>query len=214
MPKVLYVGMDVDKQKIVVAKLTSSATLSDERVIANTPQAVRKYFAALSKEGDVVAAYEAGCFGFGLYHQLTDLGVATLLAAPGLIPRRPSDHLKTDRRDARTLAFALRAGQLTAVHLPTHQDESVRDYLRMCDDLRRCKQRILHLLLRRGIRYEQGGPWTVKHKNWLAPWIWAARWTVRPSTTTLRGCRSWRAPALSWPARLRPSPKGSATATR
>ena len=170
--KVLYVGMDVDKQKIVVAKLTSSATLSDEHVIANTPQAVRKHFTALSKEGDVVAAYEAGCFGFGLYHQLTDLGVATLLAAPGLIPRKPSDHLKTDRRDARTLAFALRAGQLTAVHVPTHQDESVRDYLRMCedmrDDLRKCKQRILHLLLRRGIRYEQGGPWTVKHKNWLA----------------------------------------------
>ena len=172
MPKVLYVGMDVDKQKIVVAKLANSATVTDERVIANTPQAVRKYFSALTKEGDVLAAYEAGCFGFGLYHQLTDLGVAPLLAAPGLIPRKPSDHLKTDRRDARTLAFALRAGQLTAVHVPTHQDESVRDYLRMCedmrDDLRKCKQRILHLLLRRGIRYEQGGPWTVKHKNWLA----------------------------------------------
>jgi len=172
MPKVLYVGMDVDKLKIVVAELASSASVAEERVIANTPQAVRKYITALTREGHVVAAYEAGCFGFGLYHQLTDLGVAAVVAAPGLIPRKPSDHLKTDRRDARTLAFALRAGQLTAVHVPTHQDESVRDYLRMCedlrDDLRKCKQRILHLLLRRGIRYEQGGPWTVKHKNWLA----------------------------------------------
>ncbi|HYW81911.1 MAG TPA: IS110 family transposase, partial [Spirochaetia bacterium] len=160
------------KEKIVAAKLTSTAKVSDECVIANTPQAVRKYFAALTKEADVVAAYEAGCFGFGLYHQLTDLGVAAVVAAPGLIPRKPSDRLKTDRRDARTLALALRAGQLTAVHVPTKQDESVRDYLRMCedmrDDLRKCKQRILHLLLRRGIRYEQGGPWTVKHKNWLA----------------------------------------------
>jgi transposase len=172
MAKVLYVGMDVDKEKIVVAKLVSFSKLAEERVIANAPQAVRKYFAALTKEGDVVAAYEAGCFGFGLYHQLIDLGVAAVVAAPGLIPRKPSDRLKTDRRDARTLAFALRAGQLTAVHVPTKQDESVRDYLRMCedmrDDLRRCKQRILHFLLRRGIRYEQGGPWTVKHKDWLA----------------------------------------------
>jgi len=172
MSKLLYIGMDVDKQKIVAAKLTSSAKVSQECVIANTPQAVRKYFAALTKEADVVAAYEAGCFGFGLYHQLTDLGVAAVVAAPGLIPRKPSDRLKTDRRDARTLALALRAGQLTAVHVPTKQDESVRDYLRMCedmrDDLRKCKQRILHLLLRRGIRYEQGGPWTVKHKDWLA----------------------------------------------
>ena len=172
MAKVLFVGMDVDKEKIVVAKLSGSATLSDERVIASTPQAVSKYFAALMKEGHVLAAYEAGCFGFGLYHQLTDLGAAVIVAAPGLIPRKPSDRLKTDRRDARTLAFALRASQLTAVHVPTQQDESVRDYLRMCedmrDDLRKCKQRILHFLLRRGIRYEQGGPWSVKHKDWLA----------------------------------------------
>jgi transposase len=172
MNSVHYVGMDVDKEKIVVAKLESSAKLSEECVIANTPQAVEKYFAALTKEGEVMATYEAGCFGFGLYHQLTDLRVAALVAAPGLIPRKPSDRMKTDRRDARTLALALRAGQLTAVHVPTKQDESVRDYLRMCedmrDDLRKCKQRILHLLLRRGIRYEQGGPWTVKHKNWLA----------------------------------------------
>jgi len=81
-----------------------------------------------------------------------------------LIPSKPSDHLKTDRRDAGTLAFALRAGQLTGVHVPTKRDESVRGYLRMCedmrDDLRECKRRILHLLLRRGIRYEQGGPGT------------------------------------------------------
>jgi transposase len=80
--------------------------------------------------------------------------------------------VKTDRRDARTLAVALRAGQLTGIHVPTKQDESVRDYLRMSEDLRgdlrKTKQRVLHFLLRRGIRYEQGGAWTVKHKQWLS----------------------------------------------
>jgi transposase len=100
------------------------------------------------------------------------MGVAVLVAAPGLIPRKPSDRVKTDRRDARSIAVALRAGQLTGIHIPTVQDESVRDYLRMYEDLRGdlriCKQRVLHFLLRRGIRYEKGGPWTVRHKNWLA----------------------------------------------
>ena len=137
MNSVLYVGMDVDSEKIVVAKLAGgSGSNAEEQVIANKPAAVKKYFASLLQANEVRAAYEAGCFGFGLYHQLTELGVGAVVAAPGLIPRRPSDRLKTDRRDARTLAFALRAGQLTAVHVPTNEDESVRDYLRMCEDLR------------------------------------------------------------------------------
>lgn len=82
------------------------------------------------------------------------MGVAVLVAAPGLIPRKPSDRVKTDRRDACSIALALRAGQLTGIHVPTVQDESVRDYLRMYEDLRGdlriCKQRVLHFLLRRG----------------------------------------------------------------
>ena len=95
-----------------------------------------------------------------------------VLAAPGLIPRKPADRVKTDRRDAHSLAMALRAGQLTGIYIPTEQDESVRDYLRMYEalrgDLRICKQRILQFLLRRSIRYQGGGPWTVKHRHWLS----------------------------------------------
>ena len=92
---------------------------------------------------------------------------------PRADPRRPSDDLKTDRRDARALALALRAGQLTAIHVPTIEDESVRDYLRMYEGARGMfadenKQRVLHFLLRRGIRYQQGTCWTIKHKQWLA----------------------------------------------
>ena len=94
------------------------------------------------------------------------------MAAPGLIPRKPSDRVKTDRRDAKTLALALRGGQLTGVHIPTKHDESVRDYLRLYEDLRgdlrKAKQRVLHFLLRRGIRYEEGSNWTVRHKEWLS----------------------------------------------
>jgi len=173
MSRAVYVGMDVDKEKIVAAKLGNGTDGQvEERVIANRPSAVKKYFAALAGEGDVVAAYEAGCFGYGLYRQLTEMGVACLVAAPGLIPRKPSDRVKTDRRDAKTLALALRGGQLTGVHIPTKHDESVRDYLRLYEDLRgdlrKAKQRVLHFLLRRGIRYEEGSNWTVRHKEWLS----------------------------------------------
>ncbi len=172
MSRVVYVGMDVDKAKIVAAKLDDgSGREVEERVIANKPSAVKKYFAALVDEGDVMATYEAGCFGYGLYRQLTEMGVSCLVAAPGLIPRKPSDRVKTDRRDAKTLALTLRAGQLTGVHIPTKHDESVRDYLRMYgdlrSDLRKTKQRVLHFLLRRGIRYEEGSNWTMRHKQWL-----------------------------------------------
>ncbi len=170
---VQYVGMDVDKQKIVLARLEAGReTHSVEKVIANTPSAVKKYFAALLGAAEVHATYEAGCFGFGLYRQLSAMGVTVVLAAPGLIPRKPADRIKTDRRDAHSLALALRAGQLTGIYVPTEQDESVRDYLRMYEslrgDVRVCKQRVLQFLLRRGIRYESGGPWTVKHRHWLS----------------------------------------------
>ncbi len=173
MTKLHYVGMDVDKQKIVLARLGAGRdTKVIEHVIANTPSAVKKYFSALVGDSEVQATYEAGCFGFGLYRQLSAMGVSVVLAAPGLIPRKPSDRVKTDRRDAHGLALALRAGQLTGIYIPTEQDESVRDYLRMYDalrgDLRICKQRVLQFLLRRGVRYEGGGPWTVKHKHWMS----------------------------------------------
>ena len=173
MTTVHYVGMDVDKQKIVLARVGAGRdTRAIEQVIANRPSALKKYFAALVADAEVHATYEAGCFGFDLYRQLSALGVSVVVAAPGLIPRKPADRVKTDRRDAHSLALALRAGQLTGVYVPTEQDESVRDYLRMYDglrgDLRICKQRVLQFLLRRGIRYEGGGPWTVKHKHWLS----------------------------------------------
>jgi len=170
---VQYVGMDVDKQKIVLARLGATPdTRAVEQVIANTPSAVKKYFASLLGAAEVHATYEAGCFGFGLYRQLSAMGVTVVLAAPGLIPRKPADRIKTDRRDAQSLALALRAGQLTGIYVPTEQDESVRDYLRMYEslrgDLRVCKQRVLQFLLRRGISYDGGSPWTVKHRHWLS----------------------------------------------
>jgi len=72
------------QEEDLVAKLTEDRDADvQERVIANTPSAVKKYFAPLAEKADVMATYEAGCFGFGLYRQLTEMGVAALVAAPG-----------------------------------------------------------------------------------------------------------------------------------
>jgi transposase len=88
-----------------------------------------------------------------------------------MLPKRPSDRVKTDRRDARTLTRALRNGDVHPVLIPTKHDEAVRDYLRMYEDvkgeLKRAKQRLLHFLHRRGFRYNEGNNWTEKHRQWL-----------------------------------------------
>ncbi len=172
MDSVVYVGMDVDKEKIVLAVLNGVDTeVAEELVIRNEASAVRRYFSRLKGRGEVIACYEAGSFGFGLYRQLAEMEVACLVVAPGLIPHRPSDRVKTDRRDARTLVRALRNGDLTGVYVPTKKDESVRDYLRMYEDaksdLKKVKQRVLHFLLRRRLRYEGGNNWTEKHWAWI-----------------------------------------------
>jgi transposase len=164
--------MDVDKERIAIAVLRGTENeVSGESVIRNEASAVRKCFTKLKEHGEVFACYEAGCFGFELYRLLTEMEVACMVVAPGLIPHRPSDRVKTDRRDARTLVRALRNGDLTGVYVPTKKDESVRDYLRMHEDakvdLKRVKQRLLHFLLRRGVRYQEGTNWSAKHKRWI-----------------------------------------------
>ena len=172
MNSVLYVGMDVDKEKIAIAVLRGTETeVAEELVIRNEASSIRKRFIKLKGHGEVLACYEAGSFGFGLYRQLTDMDVTCKVVAPGLIPHRPMDRVKTDRRDARTLVRALRNGDLTGVYVPTKKDESVRDYLRMYEDtktdLKRVKQRLLHFLLRRRFRYTESKNWTQKHKAWI-----------------------------------------------
>ena len=171
--KVLYVGMDVDKEKIAMATIQGDGKeFVSEQLIRNTPAAVARYFRKLMEdETEVVACYEAGCFGFQLARHLSELGIGCAVAAPGMLPKKPSDRIKTDRRDARTIAKALRNGDVHNVYVPSKQDESVRDYLRMYedvkDDLKRAKQRVLHFLLRHGIRYTESGNWTAGHRRWL-----------------------------------------------
>jgi len=167
-----YVGMDVHKETIdVVVFRESEEDPFLERTILNQEGVIRKLFKKLMEGGSVIACYEAGCMGFGLQRMLEEMGVASIIASPGKVPRRPTDRIKTDRRDARRLSEQLRARTLEAIHIPSRDDEAVRDYLRAREDVRlelvKTKQRLQKFLLRHGYVYESTRYWTGRHDRWL-----------------------------------------------
>jgi transposase len=93
-------------------------------VIANRMEAVRKLVKKLREQGEIHACYEAGPTGYCLYWQLTQLGVPCEVIAPSLIPKKASECVKTDRRDAEKLACCYRAGELAAVAVPSPEQEA------------------------------------------------------------------------------------------
>ena len=146
---------------------------------------MRRLVKKLEREapGGVRVFYEAGPCGYALQRQVTTSRVSCEVVAPALIPRKPGERVKTNRRDARKLAELGRAGLLTAVQPPTPEDEAVRDLARARDDARedlhRCRHRLGKLLLRRGLHYH-GRNWTRAHREWVQSitWIHAAERTV------------------------------------
>ena len=140
--------------------------------IANTPAALDRLARKLSREGVKLRfCYEAGPCGYGIQRHLSARGHECVVVAPSLIPRRAGDRVKTDRRDAASLARLHRAGELTAVWVPDAGHEAIRDLVRARLDavhaLRRARQQLSGFLLRQGCHY--GRPaWTKLHRRWLA----------------------------------------------
>jgi transposase len=127
-----FVGLDTSKDSIAVG----IADAGRERgrhwgSIENAPEKVRRLMENLGPKEELLVCYEAGPTGYGLYRQLTRMGIRCIVVAPALIPKRPGDRVKTDRRDAVRLAELLRAGELTAVWVPGEEDEALRDLARM-----------------------------------------------------------------------------------
>ncbi len=173
-----HVGIDAHKKDLFVAMLIGNRTVPVTWRLANEPQAVRRLVRKLEREapGPVHIHYEAGPCGYALQRQLTTSRVRCDVVAPALIPRKPGDRVKTNRRDSRKLAELGRAGLLTAVQPPTPEDEAVRDLARARDDaredLQRCRHRLGKLLLRRGLHYP-GRHWTQAHRRWVDSLTWA-----------------------------------------
>jgi transposase len=141
------------------------------REIPNDPRQVRRLFERLLQEAPVRACYEAGVSGYDLYRQLLALGVECAVIAPALTPRKPGERVKTDRRDAAKLVRLFRAGELTAIHVPTEAEEGVRDLTRGRDDVRadvvRWRHRVLKVLARHGRVYQAGKNWSQAHWSWI-----------------------------------------------
>lgn len=167
-----FVGLDVHRDTIAVAVAEADTGPRALGVIPNDAEALRKLVKRLGRAETLHACYEAGPCGYGIQRQLTALGVRCDVVAPTLIPIRPGDRVKTDRRDAEKLARLLRSGDLTAVWVPDVPHEAFRDLVRSREaaqeDLRRARQRLGKLLLRHGLRAPQGcTPWGEKHLRWL-----------------------------------------------
>jgi transposase len=171
----VFVGLDVHKAFIQVAVLDSRTGEISEWREAHTDAGVARLVRVLQREfpqRSIRLCYEAGPTGYHLSRRLNAVnGFSCSVIAPSLIPRKPGERIKTDRRDARKLVELLRAGLLTEVHEPTPEDEARRELCRARsaaqDDVKRAKQRLGKFLLRQSRRYPGKTPWTNKHLEWL-----------------------------------------------
>lgn len=174
-PTPLFVGLDVHKDSIAVAHAQGQSAEPPVFVGAiGTRQAdLAKLIRRLqAKTSNLVFAYEAGPCGYRLHRDLTGQGFTCHVVAPSLIPKKPGDKVKTDRRDAVELARLLRSGDLTRVYVPTIEDEAIRDLCRARDaarlTLKNAKLRLKGFLLRLGLHYVGRADWNAAHRRYLA----------------------------------------------
>jgi transposase len=170
----IFVGMDVHKESMNIAVVVGGKRgIEEEWQVANEPRAVRKLLRKLKelRGGEVHAAYEAGPCGYSLQRVMRKDGIDCIVVAPSLIPVKPGERVKTDRRDARKLALMVQAGLLTEVHPPTPEEEAVRDLTRAREDAKqdqtRARHRLSKFLLRHGEVFREGNQWTTRHHLWL-----------------------------------------------
>ncbi len=169
-----YVGLDVHKDTIAVALAYPGRDAPEYRgEIAHSAKAVAKLIGRLSPTGELLGiCYEAGPCGYGLYRQLMALGHECEGVAPSLMPRKPGERIKTDRRDALRLAQSLRSGDLTAVWVPDAEQEAMRDLTRAREDMKaqelKARQQLNAFVLRHGYGWPGNkSRWTQTHFNWL-----------------------------------------------
>jgi len=173
-PVIHYVGLDVHKETIAVSIAPQNSTeVRRYGIIGGTLDAVDKVIKKLSRPGvELRMVYEAGPCGFVLCRHLRSQGLECAVVAPSLIPKKASDRVKTDRRDADQLARLFRAGELTAIHVPDQEDEAVRDLVRARTsavvEQRKARNRLKGFLLRLGFRYTGKSSWNDAHRRYLA----------------------------------------------
>lgn len=173
MNRMIWVGLDVHKNSTTVAVFEDDSRDGEVIRLSADLNELRKLFRRLEKRGTVRACYEASAAGFVVQRVLEREGFSCEVIAPSLIPTRPGDRRKNDRRDALQLARLYRSGHLTPVQVPDEDQEAVRALVRTrfayLLQAKKCKQRIHSQLLRQGHVFRDGKSyWTKKHRVWLA----------------------------------------------
>ena len=169
-----FVGIDVAKMRNAIA-VAEGGREGEVRYIGEvdaSDESMRRIVKQITaKNDDAVFCYEAGPTGYGLHRLITSLGFNCMVVAPSLIPRRPGDHVKNNRRDAIGLARLLRAGELTAVWVPDKGHEAMRDLVRAraaaVETLRVHRQQVSSFMLRHGRRFPRKTTWTRSYLRWL-----------------------------------------------
>jgi transposase len=171
----LYVGLDVHNESIAVAYVAKDhdAEVIDLGTIGTRQGDIDHLIRKMpSKAKPLVFVYEAGPGGSWLYRDVTKQGYDCWVVAPSLIPKKPGDRVKTDRRDAVQLARLMRSGDLTRVYVPTVEDEAIRALTRAREDtlraLKSAKFRLKAFLLRQDSRYVGRAHWNPAHLRWLS----------------------------------------------
>jgi transposase len=163
------VGLDVHARSVAAAAIDGVTGELFQSKLTPSHDHIRSWISDLP--GPVAVAYEAGPTGFGLSRALNKAGIRCVVAAPSKLQRPTGDRVKTDAKDAIHLARLLRLDQVTAVVVPSVDQESARDLVRAREDARgdlmRARHRLSKLLLRQGIVYNGGNAWTTRHDAWL-----------------------------------------------
>ncbi|MCX6552081.1 MAG: IS110 family transposase [Acidobacteria bacterium] len=172
MQTVRWMGLDVHAETVAVAIAERDGEPRSLGVIPNRPESIRKLILTHGPVDRLKVCYEAGPTGYVIYWQLVGLGVTCEVIAPSLVPTKPGDRVKTDRRDALKLVRCYRAGDLTPVWVPDAAHEALRDLVRAREaakqDQLRARHRASKMLLRQGRRPPADTkPWTLRYREWL-----------------------------------------------
>lgn len=179
MIRILKIGMDVHSKSYTICVVEPK--MGEEPELLHAEEAEASYTAVLeiisklkkqyqNDRLDITCGYEAGCLGFTLQKQLASAGIKCVILAPSTMEVPGGKRIKTDKRDAWLIAKCLANGGYKAIHIPTEEDEDVRDYMRMREDavglLKKIKQETGAFCLRHGYKFD-GNKWTTRHIAWL-----------------------------------------------
>ncbi|HET6344423.1 MAG TPA: IS110 family transposase, partial [Myxococcota bacterium] len=170
---VVWVGLDVHKETVAVAAADGGEGPRVVATVANDGRQLPRLLRRLREQGELRCAYEAGPCGYEIYRMCEQMDISCIVVAPSLVPRKPGDRVKTDRRDALKLCRSLRSGDLTPIWVPDPEHEAMRDLVRGREDAivdrLRIRHRIKKMLLRQAIRRPEGmRSWSKRYRAWLS----------------------------------------------